>query len=277
MKREFIPGIVHGLDIEAYHAMEPVSKSGLDSIDLSPFIFWSRHRDPNRPAPREKSGQLEGALAHCAVLEPKEFEKRYVVGPTLNRNTKAWKEFVETHVGRVAIQQDQYEAAIRQAASVNRLGEIREALSEGWSELSAFWIDEETGVECRCRPDWTHPVGDDAAILLDVKTYTDASPREFARQCARKAYAKQAAMYSDGYEKASGRRVLAFIFVAVSTEYPYAASATMLDPDSLEAGRQHYKRNLRTYAECMKNERWPGYSDGITLIRLPDWALNNEE
>jgi exodeoxyribonuclease VIII len=277
MKREFIPGIVHGLDIEAYHAMEPVSKSGLDSIDLSPAIFYARHRDPLRPAPKEKQGQLEGNMAHCAILEPEEFEKRYVVGPTLNRNTKAWKEFVETHAGRTAIQHDQYEVAIRQAASVNRLGEIREALAEGWPELSAFWVDEETGVECRCRPDWTHPVGDDAAILLDVKTYTDASPREFARQCARKAYAKQAAMYSDGYEKASGRRVLAFIFVAVSTEYPYAASATMLDPDSLEAGRQHYKRNLRTYAECMKTERWPGYSDGITLIRLPEWALHNEE
>lgn len=276
MKREFIP-IVHGLDIDAYHRRPEVSKSSLDSLDLSPAIFWARHRDPLRPAPKEKAGQLEGHLAHTAILEPEEFEKRYVVGPTLNRNTKAWKEFVETHAGRVAIQQDQYEAAIRQAASVNNLPEIRDVLSNGWAEVSAFWTDEETGVECRCRPDFVHDAGSDSVLLLDVKTFSDPSPNEFARQCARKSYAKQAAMYTDGYEKASGKTVRAFIFLAVGNEWPYAASAMMLDEDSLEAGRRHYKRNLRTYAECMSTGQWPGFSDGITLIRLPQWAFNNEE
>lgn len=276
MKREFIP-IVHGLDIDEYHARPEVSKSSLDSLDLSPAIFWARHRDPLRPAPKEKAGQLEGHLAHTAILEPEEFEKRYVVGPTLNRNTKAWKEFVETHAGRVAIQQDQYEAAIRQAASVNNLPEIRDVLSNGWAEVSAFWTDEETGVECRCRPDFVHDAGSDSVLLLDVKTFSDPSPNEFARQCARKSYAKQAAMYTDGYEKASGKTVRAFIFLAVGNEWPYAASAMMLDEDSLEAGRRHYKRNLRTYAECMSTGQWPGFSNGITLIRLPQWAFNNEE
>lgn len=277
MKREFIPGIVHGLDINEYHGMAPISKSGLDSLDLSPAIFWARHRDPLRPAPKEKAGQLEGNLAHCAILEPEEFEKRYVVGPTLNRNTKAWKEFVEQHAGRVAIQSDQYETAIRQAMSVRNLPEIGEVLATGHAEVSAFWVDEETGAECRCRPDFVHDVNDDSVILLDVKTFSDPSPNEFARQCARKAYAKQAAYYSDGYERASGKTVRAFIFLAVGNEWPYAASAMMLDEDSLEAGRRHYKRNLRTYAECMRTGHWPGFSNGITLIRLPMWAMQSAE
>ncbi|WP_250518628.1 PD-(D/E)XK nuclease-like domain-containing protein [Caballeronia sp. ATUFL_M1_KS5A] len=277
MKREFIPGIVHGLDIEAYHAMEPVSKSGLDSIDLSPAIFYARHLDPNRPPAREKSGQLEGHLAHCAILEPEEFEKRYIIGPTLNRNTKEWKSFVAAHPERVAIQHDQYEAAARQATSVRALPEIGDVLASGMPEVSAFWVDEETGAECRCRPDFVHDVSSDSVILLDVKTFSDPSPNEFARQCARKAYAKQAAFYSDGYEKASGKTVRAFIFLAVGNEWPYAASAMMLDEESLEAGRRQYKRNLRTYAECMKTNTWPGFSNGITLIRLPQWALTTEE
>ncbi|MDR9240761.1 PD-(D/E)XK nuclease-like domain-containing protein [Burkholderia multivorans] len=269
--------LIEHLDIDEYHARPEVSKSQLDTLDLSPAHFWALHRDPQRPAPTTRGGQLEGQLAHCAILEPDEFDKRYVLGPTLNRNTKAWKEFVDENAGRIAIQKDQYDTAWRQSDAVRALPEIREALSRGRAEVSAFWTDEETGVECRCRPDWVHDCDEAGVILLDVKTYTDPSPREFARQCARKNYAKQAAMYSDGYEIASGRSVLGFIFVAVATEYPFAASATMLDADSLEAGRQHYKRNLRTYAECERSGKWPGYSDGITLIRLPQWAMEVAE
>lgn len=277
MKREFIPGIVDGLDIDEYHRMAAISKSGLDSIDLSPAIYYARHLDPTRPPSREKSGQLEGHLAHCAILEPNEFENRYVIGPSLNRNTKAWKEFVDANHGRVAIQHDQYEAAVRQAASVRALPEIGDVLASGKPEVSAFWVDEETGAECRCRPDFVHDVDADSVILLDVKTFSDPSPNEFARQCARKAYAKQAAYYSDGYEKASGKSVRAFIFLAVGNEWPFAAAAMMLDEESLDAGRRHYKRNLRTYAECLKTNTWPGFSNGITLIRLPQWALTTEE
>lgn len=269
--------LITDLDIEDYHSRGEVSKSQLDTLDLSPAIFFARHRDPNRPAPVAKSGQLEGNLAHCAVLEPETFEQRYVVGKALNRNTKEWKEFVAAHPDRVAIQPDQYEAATRQAVSVRALPEIGEALQNGKPEVSAFWTDEETGVPCRCRPDFVHPFDDKSVALLDLKTYTDASPREFARQVARKNYAKQAAFYSDGYEAASGMIVRAFIFIAVSTEYPYAASAVMLDDDSLESGRQHYKRNLRTYAECERTGKWPGYDEGITLIRLPQWAMETEE
>lgn len=277
MKREFVPGLVEGLDIDEYHSLDPVSKSQLDTLDLSPAIFFARHRAADRPAPVEKAGQLEGQIAHCAILEPAEFEKRYVIGPTLKRNTKAWKEFVEAHSGRVAIQHDQYEAATRQAVSVRALPDIRDALATGKPEVSAFWIDAGTGVECRCRPDFVHPVRDDAVLLLDVKTFSSAAPNEFRRQVARKGYDKQAAMYSDGYEAASGKEVLGFIFLAVENEYPYAANAFMLDDESLDSGRQKYRRNLRTYAECVRTNTWPGYSTGIDVIRLPQWALISEE
>jgi hypothetical protein len=264
------------LTIEQYHALAPVSKSQLDTLDLSPAIFYARHRAPDRPAPVAKPGQLEGQLAHCSILEPDEFHKRYAVGPTVNRNTKVWKEFVEANEGAVAIQADQYDTAMRQAESVRKLPEIRDALAVGQAELSAFWTDPETGVHCRCRPDWMHPVGESAAVLIDLKTFTDCGPREFAKQVARKSYAKQDSLYSDGFEIASEREVLGFVFVAVSTEYPYASAAYMLDGQSKDSGRRHYKKNLRTYKECEESGVWHGYSDAIQLISLPNWALESD-
>lgn len=265
-------GLVLGLDIDAYHSGPGISKSGLDSIDANPFIYYSRHLDPRRPEHVTKAGQLEGSLAHCAILEPDQFSARYVVGPALNRNTKAWKEFVESE-SRIAIQPDQYETAMRQAESVRRLPEIAESLRNGRAEVSAYWNDPLTGELCRCRPDWAQDVGTAQTILLDVKTCSDASPEDFRRQIARKRYHVQHAFYSDGYGIAAGREVLAFVFVAVESEWPYAANALMLDEVGIEQGRKDYRRNLDTYAQCRRSGEWPGYGNEIQIINLPNWAI----
>ncbi|AZV94465.1 PD-(D/E)XK nuclease-like domain-containing protein [Pseudomonas sp. S 311-6] len=285
-------GLLPDLDIDAYHRSAGISKTGLDRINRSPATFYALTLDPNRPPEKERGGQLEGQLAHCAILEPGEFSKRYAVLPhdaprrptDAQRNAKKpsddsqaamdwWRAWEADNTGRLVITASQYEVAQRQAESVRRLPDIREALDAGQPEVSAFWRDPETGVLCRCRPDWSHPAGESGVVLLDVKTYSDASPSEFRRQCARKRYYVQDAYYSDGYARASGLSVLAFVFVAVETEYPFQASAVMLDAVSRQQGADDARRNLNTYAECMRTGQWPGYSSGIETVSLPNWAI----
>ena len=268
-----VQGLYFDIDIDAYHGGAGISKSGLDSIDANPAIYYGRHLDPNRPAPKDKAGQLEGSLTHCAVLEPDEFGTRYAIGPDVSRATKEWKAFETANPGRTCIKPDQYETAMRQADSIRRLPEVAEALQRGRAETSAYWIDPITGELCRCRPDWAHECGTSQTILLDVKTCSDASPAEFRRQIARKRYHVQDAFYSDGYSAASGREVLAFVFVAVESEWPYAACALMLDEEGKTQGKREYRRNLNTYAECRKSGIWPGYSSQIEIVNLPAWAL----
>lgn len=269
------PGLHYDLPIGVYHAdQRSVSKSGLDEVARSPAHYYARHLDPKRPPPRDKAGQLEGALAHCATLEPDQFVRRYRVSATVNRNTKVWKEFAEKAQadGLEPIQACQYDAAMRQAESVRALPEVKDALTAGHAEISACWRDAQTGVLCRCRPDFTSPAGSSGCVLLDLKTYADASAAQFLRQIARKSYAGQAGFYSDGYSAASGLTVHGFVFVAVETEWPYAAACYMLDDESLEAGRRWYRRHLATYAECLRSGIWPGYSPRIELLTLPRWA-----
>lgn len=291
----FTPGIVLDLDIDRYHGGPGISKTGLDRINRSPAYFYAMSLDPNRPPEKERGGQLEGALAHCAVLEPGEFRHRYAVLPAdaprkptdAQWNAKKpgadsiaamdwWRGWLADNTGKTVITADQYDVAMWQAESIRKLPDIAEALAVGAAESSAFWIDPETGVLCRCRPDWAHPVGESGAILIDVKTYSDASPEEFARQIARKRYHVQDRFYSDGYSLASKRQVLGFVFVAVETEWPFAASAVMLNEQSRYQGAADYRRNLDTYAECIKTNEWPGYSTGIETVSLPAWALNRE-
>lgn len=259
-------GVYYEMPNAEYQASPGVSHTGLTDFAQSPFHFFARHLDPNRPARETKAGQLEGSLTHCAALEPEHFDARYPVGPALNRNTKAWKEFAEQHPGRDCIQPDQRTAAFAQAKSVRaKLGGL---MDTGRAEVSAFWIDPITGELCRCRPDWVHPIGD-GVILVDLKTYSDASPREFARQVLRKGYHRQAAHYTDGFSIASGLPVVGFVFAAVETTWPYAASAVMLDDDYLQAGRLLNRDLLNRYSECRAANHWPAYGDSIEEIEMP--------
>ncbi len=273
------PGVHHGISIDDYHGdQNSISKSGLDDIAQSSLHYFARHLDPRRPPPKDRAGdQLAGELLHCALLEPLEFPKRYAVGPDVSRATTVWKTFAAANPTKTCIKPDQSIAAFSQALNVRALPEIGRALARGRAEVSAYWIDEPTGELCRCRPDWVSEVDDRSVILIDAKTYGDASPDEFRRQVARMSYHVQAAWYSDGYEKASGKMVLGFVFAAVEVEWPYAASAIMVDNDAMDLGRRQYRRYLDTYSECRKTGIWPGYSPTIEIISLPQWIFNKED
>lgn len=278
MKREFIPGIVEGLPIDEYHGLPSVSKSGLDLLNISPAHFYAFNLDPNRPPQKQRAGQLEGNLAHCAILEPDAFDDRYVVGPDVSRATKEWKEFAESvPKGVVVIKPDQYEAAMRQADAVRSLPEIQRYLSRGAAEQSAFWIDPITGVQCRCRPDFVHPIDEESAVILDVKTYASADADEFRKQAARKRYHVQDTFYSAGYSEAAGVEVVKFIFVVVETDWPYAAASYSLGTESREEGFMDWRRLLDVYEECLRLKRWPGYADKTTEIDLPPYAFTSQE
>lgn len=288
----YFPGTLVDVDINVYHAMPGISKTGLDLIERSPAHYHAMYLNPERPPQKERAGQLEGTLAHCAILEPEAFHHRYIVVPdhAPRRPTEAqwnakkpsedsiaamawWNEFNLTHVKQRVISAAQYETAMRQAESVRALPEVAEALALGKAEVSAFWIDSETGEPCRCRPDWVNGCGANSAILLDVKTYGNASTDEFIRQVERKRYHVQDAFYSDGYALATGLQTLGFVFVVVETEWPYAANAVMLGEPSREEGRDAYRSALKIYAECRRTGTWPGYGSQIQICDLPARAL----
>lgn len=272
-------GIYYGMSNADYHSSPGISKSGLDLIARSPAHFYAKYIDPNRPPEKDQSSaQLDGELAHCAILEPNELNKRFVVGPNVIRSTKAWKEFSDALPnGVTGIKPDQKSTALNQAVSVRNIPDIDSALDDGWAEVSAYWIDKETGVLCKCRPDFVHRANATSRILIDAKTCGNASPEEFARMIAKHRYHVQDAWYSDGYENASGERVIGFLFAAVEMDYPFAASAIQIDDESREQGRIEYRRNLNTYAECLASNIWPAYGNEVHLVRLPGWAFDKEE
>lgn len=286
-------GLYPGMSNEDYHRSPGISCSGMHEFRRKPSRYWSLYLNPERPPRKEKAGQLEGTLCHCAALEPDEFDFRYVVTPEgaparpTERSRKAkkpsadtqyalewWDAFEEMNPKRRVITQEQYDRAWHQADSIRKLPDVAAAFAAGAPEVAAFWRDPQTGVLCRCKPDWVQKCGGRSVVLFDVKTYDNVEDEAFAAQISRKYYDWQDAMYSDGYAHAAGVTVEGFVFIAVEPEYPWEANLLMLDAPSREHAARQFHERLEQYAWCLEHNVWPGYSE-IKEVSLSRWRLRD--
>lgn len=263
------PGIYAGLSNAAYHAGPGISKSQLDTLARSPLHYWAKHIAQLPGSRVETAAMRFGTAVHAAILEPEDFVN-WVVMDKVDRRTKDGKAAAEAAEALAAergvrlIDRAEYDAAMAIATSVDRQPVIGPILEAGWAELSVYWMDPDTGVFCRCRPDWLC----DYAIL-DVKTTENASPASFERSAYMYRYWVQAAYYLDGLA-ANGVELPNFVFAAVEKEPPYAAMAYNAMPGMIEAGRREYKRLLQLYSDCCAKAEWPsyGYSASLDLPRF---------
>ncbi|MGZ6369962.1 MAG: PD-(D/E)XK nuclease-like domain-containing protein, partial [Bdellovibrionota bacterium] len=102
----------------------------------------------------------------------------------------------------------------------------------------------------------------------DFKSAEDASPEGFQRACDRYDYHRQAAWYVDGVQAITGKAPL-FVFAVYETSSPFAAAFYYATPEMLREGRTENRALLLKYAHCLKENRWPGYSEEILPIDLP--------
>jgi exodeoxyribonuclease VIII len=138
----------------------------------------------------------------------------------------------------------------------------------GKAETTHMWIDEATGLQCKCRPDW---LLDDGSMIVDLKTTEDASPRGFQKSIAQWRYHVQVSWYLDGLQHATGKRPEQFVFIAVEKKPPYACAVYVADAQMIEIGRDMARRDLDKLNVCKAADHWPGYSDQVEVINLPPW------
>lgn len=245
------PGIYAEVRLADYHAAPGLSKSDLDLIARSPAHYRS---GPLEPTP----AMHLGAAVHVAVLEPQAWEQCYA------RTTGRRKTDADTEPGKTLLTTEEWETCLCIRDAVQNHPTCQDLFSEGHAEHSAWWIDPDTLLLCKCRPDWSRP-----GLLVDFKTALDASPQGFARAVARYRYHVQAAYALDGWPAAGGGAVEQFILLAVEKVPPYAIGLYELSPATLRQGRHLYQQALRTAEDCLTRQHWPGYDPDITVLDLP--------
>lgn len=181
-------------------------------------------------------------------------------------------EWIANNAGRIVLEDATWQTlmAMRDSVMAHPVANALLTGKPGVAEHSIYWIDEQTGELCRCRPDWWRE--DD--IFVDVKTTNDASPEGFAKSIVNWRYDVQDPFYRDGFRAATGRDLRAFIFLAVEKKAPYAVGVYVMDAESIALGRAQYRADLQRYAECKAADQWPGYGDKIQTISLPAWHAN---
>jgi exodeoxyribonuclease VIII len=266
------PGIYFELSNEAYHSGPGISKSGLDMIAANPSSYlWSKAA-PTLPNALQALDM--GTALHCALLEPLEFEKRFIVAPAFNRRTTQGKADEAAFLAEVANEGK----TILENEDAAKLVIMKESVmahpvarlvfeSEGHNEASIYWNDSETGELCRIRPD-RMPVINNQKIIVDVKKVADMSRLE--RHIEDFRYHVQQAMYLDGYKAHFGEST-EFWFLCVSSTVNcgrFEVDVVDLPAEWVQTGHDLYRQNLRTYHECKTNDDWLH----VRTLNRPRWA-----
>ena len=258
-------GFIEDMPNDDYHKSDGISKTGLDKIERSPAHYrWPEKRNSTR--------NMEiGTAIHAAILEPVRFDSEYCLSDSNKRTEKAYKDDAKIHTGELTLTKNEAEhvMGMRESVEADYLA-MKHLREDGRPELSAFCTDPETGVQIRARFDWLTNDG----VSVDVKKTQDL--RKFGRSVADYRYHVQDAMYSFIYKQITGEDLKSFYFLAVEENSPYSCKMFELDELAKEIGQYYFRKNLRTYADCINSGKWPHKEiDGV--IELSNWEITKYE
>ena len=239
-------------------------------------INWSRLKDfyYRTPAhamysePKVSTAFDIGSALHIAVLEPMDFDRRVVRGPTDRRGNK-WKDAQDEAGDRLLLTEADYDNLLRMREAASRNTDIARLVSSNnkATEVSVFW--DIGDVDCKCRFDL---VIDDGIIIVDLKTTANANPSEFSKSVLNYAYHGQEAWYTIG-----GRHVYKanpqFLFIAIEKEPPFASVVYELDAVTKKEGGAIVSSAFEQYIACKARGEYPAYPSGIHQLTLPRWGF----
>lgn len=272
------PGLYGHLTNEQYHK-DPVpegslSQSGAKTLTTYTPAHFKYERDHGRPPKRAFD---VGQAAHDLVLERSE-DNLVVINATSYRTKAAQEAQAEAYAnGKTPLLIAELET-VRAMAKVIREHPVAGVLFDpergGLPEQSGFWRDPETDVWCRARFDWLpEPDPDRRFIVPDYKTSTTADPNAWRKKAADFGYHVQDWWYCDAVRQLGIHEHPSFVFVVQEKEPPYLLSVVQLDADAVAVGRDQAMRARALYADCVRDDHWPGYSEDVEQVALPAWYL----
>ena len=278
------PGIYSGIPLEAYHRADicvgpSVSSTMLRAVTtMSPaHAFAKSPLNPNRAEFKPSEEMNLGSALHWVVAREPGFNDRFVIRPEKWRG-KAWhsddgRDQMKRWKldGLTVLTEKNIEQLEGMAAALGAHPMIRAGILRGRLEQSGFWIDEQTGLWMKIRPD---AMPTDAGDYADLKT-TGKSVlyRALQNAIAEYAYHQQGALILEG-ARALGLEATSFTLVWVESALPFAVRVTQLKDDDLARGHKQNVVARSIIADCLKTGVWPGPGDGrddAEYIDLPDW------
>ena len=254
------------LTLTQYIELPAINFSTLKYMAKSPQHYqWARN-----VGREDTTALMKFRAIHTAVLEPNDFDKRYVVYPGKTRRGKDWDAFCEEHAGCEIIKADEREKILNIAEAIWNHPVAGAIFAEGEAERSIAWTDPRTGLACKGRLDWWNPY-----VLADLKS-GPVNARVFAMLAAKLYYHVQLSWYSDGLAIETGYRPPVKLVVA-EPEPPHAVGVFSLGTDEIAIGREVYEEWLDRVIECERAGAWPGPYPNEEPLELPRYVYDDPD
>ena len=210
---------------------------------------------------KETESLLVGSAFHCMLLEPDEFDKRYVYEPKFDKRTKAGKEayaeFEQTLNGRKPIPEHYQEAFETMLVRLESHDNARELIKDATKrEVIHFWEDVKTGLKCKGKID-----AQSETYLLDIKTTSKkADLRAFQEFATNYMLAQQASFY------VNGTGIKDFYYIMFELKAPYNIAVYKMSDNALSYGGAYIDMTLNMYKHWKENEGFNQHLNGGQII-----------
>ena len=260
-----------------YHDTEAASNSGLTTLLDCPAKFKA---GLDGQADEQTEAMLIGSAFHCLALEPDQFGSRYHIMENSGNSSAAKKEKADAlEAGKEILTRAQYEKVSVLIPGLRSHKTISLFLDHPLArkEISIFWEEELDGVviPCKARPDLV-VTSRQGALILDLKSINSANPATLPKTIYDRGYHRQAWWYMRALVKAE-LNPSGFYLGMVEKTPPYLPALVQIDNNAIEQGGRECLRAMGIYVDCVRSGSWPGYSEKVITIDLPDWIYRKEQ
>ena len=253
------------LDAPTYHSTKnTISHTGILHLLRSPAhykVYMESNRDDSSPN--------FGTVSHSAILEPLEFNEQYAVFTGVRRGSK-WELFAESNSHKLILNQTEYQSILSMKRSVYEFRDfpLGKAIETGEAEKSIFWIDPDTGVQCRIRVDLLTPF-----VSFDLKTTNDARPQSVLRQSMKLGYPLEAGMYTEGVFRLTGN-YQPFVFIFVEDSAPYGVWVQTAGESFVREGTRMFRNGVEAFKKLQETQDFHCYLNACTTLELPKYLID---
>jgi hypothetical protein len=289
------PGIYTDISIDDYHQKD---RDYLSATSLK----WARkslaYFDYMRKQPPVTGSHLDfGNAFELALLDVIKFSERVAIAPTemwLAETMVANKDLVkpraskiyqdrqkEFEIGRAGMYRiddtgkESYETIQAMMHSCYRDAVIQRLIKNIDYQTSCYWVDEETGLKLKTRPDICKKKNN---VIVNLKTAEDGSPEQFSRDLAKYAYPLQASVEIRGVLKTGLMETVDnYFWLVVEKSEPFNATLYEFSEGDRKYSDMELDYILHKVKKATDSKLWPGYSDraqnehGILVATIPNY------
>lgn len=209
-----------------YHDRPELSASEIKLFINDPISWWHIYKVRDWPKPEPTPSMQFGTLVHDIIAN--RGEPSFAIRPDgLDMRTKAGKEWKESLGIAPVVSQCDANSIMQIWRHISSNRWLMSAIDQAKTEQEMFWDDPDFG-QCRCKIDLFN-----TDILLDWKTTSKLSERQFGFEIVDRGYDLQMAFYRRGVDATYNTIPDCFI-VPICTIGGYQVSIYKLEPEWLD-------------------------------------------